>query len=97
MSKEFTEPPSSLTKPKEQAGLAASGLLDSARWEYLCGDMERCWPDEEQKKLNELGKEGWELVTCIRLPNETRFYMKRPSNLELKRAGEDSAAKAIKI
>ena len=46
-------------------------------WEYLCGGMEYCWPDDEQKKLNALGKDGWELVACIRLPNETRFYMKR--------------------
>lgn len=76
------EPKTTVENSEGKSG-CASVNVSGARWEYLTVGMELCWPDEEQKKLNELGAQGWELVACIRLPNETRFYMKRQNDQAL--------------
>jgi hypothetical protein len=61
-------------------GIGFGDLLAGPAWEYLTGGFEDCWPDEEQKKLCELGKQGWELVAVITVGRVSRFYLKRPAN-----------------
>lgn len=53
-------------------------VYEKQRWEYRVvthdvAEMQRTGEDE----LNALGKDGWELVGVLALPNGARFYFKR--------------------
>ena len=68
-----------LSESKSMRAMEKPGTSWTA-WEYLTGGFSNCWPDDEQKKLNELGKDGWEVIAVINVGSETRFYLKRPAN-----------------
>ena len=51
------------------------------RWEYLWIEKWSAFPLDRQKKLNELGAEGWELVSLVWTPAcNWDAVFKRPVN-----------------
>ena len=53
------------------------------RFDYMVGGMDVKWkPEDEQAQLNELGEQGWELVSVVVRPDHngrllSYFYLRR--------------------
>ncbi len=59
-------------KPKEKVH------QPKVMWEYKVVDISTVGQDEREKLMNELGRDGWELVCVSGSPLTPSHYLKRP-------------------
>lgn len=58
------------------------------KWEYACITIDRARHDNDvaEKKLDQAGSEGWELVSVVGFLTAVNYYFKRPVTTPRKKA-----------
>ena len=52
-------------------------VYEKLGWEYRVASRNVGEPTFSEEELNALGRDGWELVGVVTLPNKVQFYFKR--------------------